>query len=234
MSAPHGGRGFPLNARMKKRLVVVSGIIVVVLIVVLAIVGGGTAAKTMTVAEAAESPAVGQKIQVSGNVVADSFSTSDNVLAFKIYDPQGSPDIQLAVRYEGAASSTFGNDVTAICTGKVGEDGVLACSELVTKCPSKYENADSALTVARLLEYGDEITGKMVKVAGTVAPGTLAAAGQGDRFVLVDADGADAGQISVAFDGALADAVSDGASVVLTGSVNDAGKFVATDVALEG
>ena len=43
--------------------------------------------------------------------------------------------------YQGAASSTFGDDVTAICTGRVGDDGVLRCSELVTKCPSKYEGA---------------------------------------------------------------------------------------------
>lgn len=222
-----------MNAKMKKRLVVVSGIIVIVLIVVLAVVGGGTAAKTVTVAEAVESPSVGQKIQVSGNVVADSFSTQDNVLTFKIYDPDGSSATQLEVRYEGAASSTFGNDVTAICTGKVGDDGVLSCSELVTKCPSKYENADSALSVARLAEYGDDITGKMVKVAGTVKPGTLSAAGQGDRFVLTDAQDASA-EIAVAFDGALADAVTDGSRVVLTGSVNDAGAFAATDVALEG
>lgn len=223
-----------MNAKMKKRLVVVSGVIIVVLVVVLAIVGGGTAAKTMTVAEAAENPSVGQKVQVSGNVVEDSFSTSDNVLTFKIYDPEGSPATQLAVRYDGAASSTFGNDVTAICTGKIDESGVLVCSEMVTKCPSKYENAESALSVARMLEYGDEITGKVVKVTGAVGAGTLAPAGADVRFVLIDASGEAAGTVEVAFDGALSDEVVDGASVVLTGSMNDAGSFVATDVALEG
>ncbi|MDO4290720.1 MAG: cytochrome c maturation protein CcmE [Eggerthellaceae bacterium] len=224
-----------MNAKMKKRLIAVSGIIVIVLIVILAVVGGNSAAKTLTVAEAVENPPdAGQKVQVSGNVVENSFATEGNVLTFAIYDAEGSPATQLRVRYEGAASSTFGNDVTAICTGKIGSDGVLACSELVTKCPSKYENADSALSVARLLEYGAEITGKPVKVAGTVAAGTLAAAGQGDRFVLVDAEGASAGEIAVLFDGALSDEVTDGARVVLTGAVDDAGKFAATDVALEG
>lgn len=77
---------------------------------------------------------------------------------------RATPPLQLEVRYDGAASSTFGNDVTAICTGKINDAGVLECSELVTKCPSKYENADSALTVEQLLGYGESVYGKVVKV----------------------------------------------------------------------
>lgn len=216
---------------MKKRLVAVSGIIVIVMVVVLAFAGGGTAAKTMSVAEAVENPQAGQKVQVTGNVVPDSFSTSDSVLSFDIYDPAGEADKQLAVRYDGAAAPTFGNDVTAICTGKIGEDGVLACSELVTKCPSKYENAESALSVDRLLEYGDSITGKVVKVSGPVVEGTLAPAGQGERFAIAGDAGS---RLSVAYDGPLSDDVKEGAPVVLTGAVDGEGVFAATDVALEG
>lgn len=221
-----------MNAKMKKRMIAVSGVIIIVLILVLAFVGGNTAAQTISVAEAAENPQAGQKVQVSGNVVQDSFSTSGNVLTFKIYDPEGDPATQLEVRYDGAASSTFGNDVTAICTGKIDDAGVLQCSELVTKCPSKYENADSALTVSQLLGYGDSVVGNVVKVAGTVKAGTLTAAGMGDRFVVVDAE--DGSELPVAFDGALSDEVADGSTVVLTGSIGADGKFAATDVALEG
>ena len=221
-----------MNAKMKKRMIAVSGVIVIVLILVLAFVGGNTAATTMSIAEAAENPQAGQKVQVSGNVVQDSFSTSNDVLTFKIYDPEGDPSTQLEVRYDGAASSTFGNDVTAICTGKINDAGVLECSELVTKCPSKYENADSALTVSQLLGYGSDVTGNVVKVAGTVKSGTLTAAGSGDRFVIVDAE--DGSELPVAFDGALSEEVADGSSVVLTGAMTDDGKFAATDVALEG
>lgn len=221
-----------MNAKMKKRMIAVSGVIIIVLILVLAFVGGNTAAQTLSVAEAAENPQAGQKVQVSGNVVQDSFSTAGDTLTFKIYDPEGDPATQLEVVYDGAASSTFGNDVTAICTGKIDDAGVLQCSELVTKCPSKYENADSALTVEQLLGYGADVYGKMVKVAGAVQEGTLKPAGEGDRFVIVDESGA--GEIPVAFDGALSDEVTDGATVVLTGSLNDDGSFAATDVALEG
>ena len=221
-----------MNAKMKKRMIAVSGVIVIVLILVLAFVGGNTAATTMSIAEAAENPQAGQKVQVSGNVVQDSFSTSNDVLTFKIYDPEGDPATQLEVRYDGAASSTFGNDVTAICTGKINDAGVLECSELVTKCPSKYENADSALTVEQLLGYGESVYGNVVKVAGSVGAGSLKAAGQGDRFILVDAETGDS--MPVVFEGALFDGIADGSAVVLTGSLGADGKFAATDVALEG
>lgn len=221
-----------MNAKMKKRMIAVSGVIVIVLILVLAFVGGNTAAQTVSIAEAAENPQAGQKVQVSGNVVQDSYTTADNVLTFKIYDPEGDPAQQLEVRYDGAASSTFGNDVTAICTGKINEAGVLECSELVTKCPSKYENADSALSVSQLVGYGDDVVGNVVKVTGTVKAGTLTAAGSGDRFVLVDAE--DGTELPVAFDGALSEEVADGSTLVLTGSIGTDGKFAATDVALEG
>ena len=221
-----------MNAKMKKRMIAVSGVIVIVLILVLAFVGGNTAATTLSVAEAAENPQAGQKVQVSGNVVQDSFATTDNVLTFKIYDPEGDPATQLEVRYDGAASSTFGNDVTAICTGKINEAGVLECSNLVTKCPSKYEDGADALMVSQLLGYGDDVIGKVVKVSGTVKAGTLSAAGQGDRFVIVDT--ADGSELPVAFDDALSEDVADGTAVVLTGALTEDGKFAATDVALEG
>lgn len=222
-----------MNARLKKRVIAVSGIVIIALILVLAFVGGGTAAKTVSVSQAVNESSPDQKVQVSGNVVPNSFSTSGNVLTFKIYDPEGSPSEQLTVEYKGAASSTFGNDVTAICTGRIGQNGVLDCSELVTKCPSKYENAEGALSVSQLLGYGTDIVDKMVKVSGAVKDGTLVAAGSGDRFVLMDPDDPNA-QIPVLYDGALSDEVSDGAAVVLTGTLGSNGKFDATDVALEG
>lgn len=223
-----------MNTQTKRRLMVVTGIIVVVLVIVLAVVGGGTAAKTISVAEALGGQHDGERVQVSGNVVDNSFATSGNVLTFEIYDPEGNQGETLKVRYEGAASSTFGNGVTAICTGKLASDGgvELVASELVTKCPSKYESATDALTVTRLLDYGTSIVDSPVKLAGTVKPGTLTAAGAGDaRFVVADAEGA---EIPVKFDGALADAITDGTSVVITGSLSSDGSFVATDVAQEG
>ena len=213
-------------------MMAVTGIIVIVLVVILAVVGGSGAAKSATVADAVAGKYADQKIQVTGNVVENSYATNDNVLTFAIYDKDGNPAEQLNVRYEGGVSATFGNDVTAICTGKIAGDGVLHATELVTKCPSKYENADSALTVEQLLGYGESVYGNVVKVAGSVGAESLKAAGQGDRFILVDAETGEA--MPVVFEGALSDEVSDGSAVVLTGSLGADGKFAATDVALEG
>ena len=185
----------------------------------------------MTIADVASGQYVDQKIQVSGNVVENSFKNEGNVLTFDILDPNGDPSQIVRVSYEGGVAATFGNDVTAICTGKMGSDGVLRASELVTKCPSKYENATNALGVAQLIGYGDSVMDKPVKIAGTVKAGTLAAAGQGDRFVILDADGAT--ELAVVYSDALSEEVKDASSLVLTGSLNADGKFHATDVALE-
>lgn len=62
--------------------------------------------------------------------------------------------------------------------------------------------------------------------------GSLKAAGQGDRFILVDTEAGDS--VPVVFEGALSDEVAEGSTVVLTGSLGDDGKFAATDVALGG
>lgn len=226
-----------MNTKTKRRLIVVTGIIIIVLAVVLAVVGSGSAAKTISVQEATTGDNVDERVQVTGNVVDNSFATVDGVLSFDIYDPDGGdPAQKLHVVYDGAASSTFGNGVTAICTGKLvqADGGVeLSCSELVTKCPSKYESATDALGVQALLDYGDSIINTTVKVTGTVAEGTMTAAGAAeDRFTLADASDASV-QVPVQFDGAMPEGIEDGSSVVVTGSLNASGKFVATDVAQE-
>lgn len=222
-----------MNTKTKRRLVVVTGVIIVVLAIVLAVMGSGGAAKSISVGDAVGGGYVGERVQVSGSVVDNSFETKEGVLTFDIYDPDGNPADTLRVRYDGAASSTFGNGVTAICTGKISDEGglVLTASELVTKCPSKYESATDALSVSRLLDYGDSIVDTTVKLSGTVKAGTLAAAGAADaRFVLLDSDGTEK-EIAVEYDGALPDAVSDGTSVVATGALTAQGTFRATDVA---
>lgn len=222
-----------MNTKTKRRMAVAAGIIVIVLIIVLAVVGGNSAAKTVSVAEAVELEGNG-KIQVTGNVVESSFSIDGDTLTFSIYDAQTDPHAatQLDARYEGGVSATFGNDVTAICTGKKDGSGVLVCSELVTKCPSKYESGANALPVTDLLGYGSKIIGKTVKVEGTVKPGTLDGVDAEVRFTI--ADRASSAELPVRFAGALSNDIVDGAHVVLTGAMGADGAFEATNVALEG
>ena len=224
-----------MNARTKQRLIIVTGIIVIAMAIVLAVVGGGSAAKTVSVAQAASGEYAGQRVQVSGNVVENSYATKDNTLTFSIYDPDAVSDAVLAVSYDGGAAATFGNDVTAICTGKMDDAGTLVASELVTKCPSKYESGMDALGVAQMLDYGDKVLNKTVKVAGTILAGSQNPAGVGDhRFVLADADDESA-TVAVVCDEALSsETVADAASVVLTGNMLEDGTFAATNVSLEG
>ena len=222
-----------MNTRTKRRMIVVTGIIVIVAVVVLAVVGGSSAAKTVSVAKA-RTIGPDTKIQVTGNVVDNSFEIGQNKLTFDIYDPTADPTgaSLLHVRYDGGVSATFGNDVTAICTGKKDASGTLVCSELVTKCPSKYESAEGSLSVADLIAYGDAVIDKPVKMHGTVKAGTISSVGAAERFVVYDAETGQ--ELRVIFQDALSDKIADGSEVVLTGSLAADGSFVATVVALEG
>ena len=220
-----------MNKAAKKRLVIVGLVIAMVAVALFAVLGSGGAATALSVSEAVSGDYDGKKVQVSGAVVQDSYTSEGTSAVFEIVDDDD-PSATLEVTYGGAMPATFGNGVTAICTGKVGEDGVLNASELVTKCPSKYENATNALTVSQLTGYGDEVVDKPVKVAGAVKDGTLKAAGEGDRFVLVDPENGE--ELAVEFNDAISEEVKDGSSLVLTGSMNAQGKFSATEVALEG
>ena len=71
-----------MNTKTKRRMIAVTGIIVIVLIVILAVVGSSGAAKSATIADALAGKFPDQKIQVTGNVVENSYATNDNVLTF--------------------------------------------------------------------------------------------------------------------------------------------------------
>ena len=221
-----------MATKQKQRFIVVGGIVLIAILAMLAFFGAGASPKVMTVAEAATADAIGQRVEVTGNVVNNSFDIQGDILTFAIADPDD-PGADLHVSYDRGVSATFGNGVTAICTGTIGDDGVLKCSELVTKCPSKYETATDALTVERLLGYGEQIIDKTVKVQGTVQPGTLKDATADMRFVISDAENASL-EIPVKYQGALSEEVGDGVTVVLLGSLGTSGSFTATEVALEG
>jgi cytochrome c-type biogenesis protein CcmE len=45
----------------------------------------------------------------------------------------------LPVRYHGVTPDLFREGTNVIAAGKLGEDGVFAAHDLMTKCPSKYE-----------------------------------------------------------------------------------------------
>ena len=217
-----------MNSKAKKRLTIVGGIVVIVAIVLFVVLGSGGAAKALTVTDAASGSYDGKKVQVSGQVVKDSYHTEGSEAVFAVTDGDGS-DATLDVRYGGALPSSFGNGVTAICTGTV-KDGTLTASTMVTKCPSKYESAEGAVTADVLTSNVSAYAGQEVKLAGYVTSGSIADVNADVRFN-VNSQG---GNVDVAFDGALPDGMGDGIAVVVTGKLSEDGsRFEASDVSVD-
>lgn len=217
-----------MNTSAKRRLTLVGLVIVVVAIVLFVVLGSGSTAKALSVGEAASGSYDGKNVQVSGLVVDNSYTTEGSETTFKVAD-ENDESATLQVTYTGALPATFGNGITAICTGKV-KDGTLTASTMVTKCPSKYESAEGALTVGIMLQNKSVYEGVDLKVAGYVTEGTLADATADVRFNL----NSQGEGIDVVYDGALPDDVQDGTAVVVSGKLSkDGTQLIATDVAID-
>ncbi|OUO20095.1 cytochrome c maturation protein CcmE [Collinsella sp. An307] len=219
-----------MNRSAKRRLVVVGGIIVVAMLVIVAIAGSGGAASSLSIADVVSGDYRGKKVQVSGSVVADSLTSEGSTALFEIQPEEGSAAASgqetLTVRYDGALPATFGTGVVAICTGTVESDNTLTATELVTKCPSKYESAEGSLTVKGLLDQAESMTGETTKVCGYVRGEVLPVdAAEGYRFTL-ESQGA---AINVIWDGGIDEAVTDGTALVVSGALNADGTFTASD-----
>ena len=215
-----------MNRSAKRRLVVVGGIIVVAMLVIVAIAGSGGAASSLSIADVASGDYRGKKVQVSGSVVADSLTSEGSTALFEIQPEDASGQETLTVRYDGALPATFGTGVVAICTGTVESDNTLTATELVTKCPSKYESAEGSLTVKGLLDQAESMTGETTKVCGYVRGEVLPVdAAEGYRFTL-ESQGA---AINVIWDGGIDEAVTDGTALVVSGALNADGTFTASD-----
>ena len=216
-----------MNRSAKRRLVVVGGIIVVAMLVIVAIAGSGGAASSLSIADVVSGDYRGKKVQVSGSVVADSLTSEGSTALFEIQPEDASGQETLTVRYDGALPATFGTGVVAICTGTVESDDTLTATELVTKCPSKYESAEGSLTVKGLLDQAESMTGETTKVCGYVRGEVLPVdAAEGYRFTL-ESQGA---TINVIWDGGMDEAVTDGTALVVSGALNADGTFTASDL----
>lgn len=102
---------------------------------------------------------VGQTVRITGAVIGDTidFDASDFTLDFTIAHMDGefedlaqelytavndSSRTQLAVHLEGEPMpDLLQHEAQAILTGEIGSDGVFYASELLLKCPSRYEEA---------------------------------------------------------------------------------------------
>lgn len=220
-----------MNKKAKRRLIVSGGIVVIAMLVIVAVAGAGGAASSLGIGDVLDGGYEGKKVQVSGAVVADSLSAQGSTAVFKIEPEPGTDgatdtdadDQMLTVNYDGALPATFGTGVVAICTGTVA-GGELDATELVTKCPSKYESAEGSLTVKNLLDQADSMTGKDTKVCGYIR-GSINDATADYRFQ-IESQGS---TINVVYEGALPDDLTDGTAVVISGKLSADGTFTASE-----
>lgn len=222
-----------MNKRARQRLI---GVTVLVLIVVAALIFGasrgvGAGAYRKSVSEVLSDDAlVGKQVQVQGPVVAGSWTPGAKPLSFEIRQMDDDNGPTLKVIWDGPVPSAFGDGTIAIVTGMVDDKKVVTAKTLITQCPSKYASATDALTVDALLK--SELTGKPVAITGYVVNGSVKPAGSGARFV-VGTMAAGGETIDIMWDGALPQGVTDGAKVVIKGSLTEQGTFEATEVALD-
>lgn len=212
-----------MNNKAKRRLIVMGGVIAIAMLVIAAVAGSGGSVSSLTVGDVLAGGYEGKRVQVSGSVVADSISNEGSRVSFAIASEDGSSDV-MRVAYDGALPATFGTGVVAICTGTVEGAGSLDCTELVTKCPSKYESAEGSLTVKALVDQASDMTDVSTKVCGYVR-GPINDASAGYRFV-IESQGA---TIPVVYEGGLDENIVEGTAVVVAGHLTDAGTFEASD-----
>lgn len=191
--------------------------------------GFAAAAYSKTVAEVtSDSTLLGKRVKVTGTVVPASWDKKTNPMIFDIRGEGATGGPQLKVTYGGTVPATFGDGTVAIVTGTLDSAGSIKADEMITKCPSTYESRTDALTVTGLLKAA--AGGHPVKIVGFLKTGTLKDASADARFTLTSTTtGGD--EVPVVFSGAMPDGAKDGASLVVTGVLQN-GKFLATAVSL--
>lgn len=107
---------------------------------------GGSTAYYLTVGEVKAKGPSEQTVRVAGTVVAETieWNAQELMLRFNITDASGS----LAVIYHGPRPDMLRDGAEAIVEGKYTEGDSFEASNLLLKCPSKYEEAATATAEA--------------------------------------------------------------------------------------
>lgn len=116
----------------------------VILVVIIGLIGFGltqTGQWSVNLAElkAKGNNAIGQGARVSGQLEANSIQkdVSHNKIAFVLTDGKN----RLPVSYNGVVPDTFDRAVEVVAEGKLNSDGSFTASNVLAKCPSKYDES---------------------------------------------------------------------------------------------
>lgn len=130
----------PVKAgRSGKQVKFFAGGAIVVLVIAYLIFSSmkGATAEYVTTSEAKAVGLANRMVRVSGVIVGDTINWDAQglLLKFELSDDAG----RLPVVYKGLRPDMFQGGATAIAEGKMGADGVFQASQILLKCPSKYE-----------------------------------------------------------------------------------------------
>ncbi len=83
--------------------------------------------------------AIGQGVRVSGQLEANSIAkdVKANQIAFVLTDGTN----RLPISYKGVVPDTFNRAVEVIAEGKLNPDGSFTATNLLARCPSKYDES---------------------------------------------------------------------------------------------
>ncbi|MBI1297178.1 cytochrome c maturation protein CcmE [bacterium] len=129
------------KAETKNYKFLIGGVLLLAVVVGLIVYSTfSTAAYYMTVSEVNQEAAkmVGQRVRVSGQVVANSedWNPQEVTLRFSIHDETGA---ELPVVFFGPRPDNFLRAAEAIAEGTLLADGSFQADTLLLKCPSRYE-----------------------------------------------------------------------------------------------
>lgn len=126
-----------MDKKGKQRLAIVT-VILLAAIGFLAFRSNMDAAYMRTIKEVQDDPQyVGSTVRVAGLVVPNSIKeVGGSTYRFKIQDKGR----VMAIEYSGAKPSNFKDNIQVIALGKLSTKSDMKASEIVTKCPSKYES----------------------------------------------------------------------------------------------
>jgi cytochrome c-type biogenesis protein CcmE len=121
------------------------GVLVIVISIAYLIFSGATGSTMyfLTVPEVQQKLTTlkGESIRVAGKVTGDPIDWDVRTLSLAFV--MGDGQARIPVRYKGVKPDMFQTGVDVIVEGRIGHDGVLAASVLMTSCPSKYQEEKS-------------------------------------------------------------------------------------------
>lgn len=126
-----------------KPLVLGSLIVAAMVFLLVKTVGGGTKMYYLEVEEYLSAPVSGT-VRLSGYVADDSIERDSAGLTVRFMMRNEAGDKTLPVSYDsrkggGRVPDTFKEGSQVVVTGQVGDEGVFRATQLLAKCPSKYE-----------------------------------------------------------------------------------------------